>query len=58
MHHLCFHLKKLVAGESLRSDHETTLCRTGAANFYDEGMKKLFPRYDTYLNLLSDDVEK
>jgi hypothetical protein len=56
---LSLHLKKLVTGESLRSDHETTtLCGTGVANFFDEGMKKLFPRYDTYLNLLDDDVEK
>jgi hypothetical protein len=48
-----------VAGESLRSDHETmTLCRAGAANIFDEGMKKLFPRYDTFLNLLGNDVEK
>jgi hypothetical protein len=47
-----------VAGMSLRSDHEMTLCRTEAANFFDEGMNKPFPQYDTYFNLREDDVEK
>ena len=41
-----------------RESETTTLCRTGAANFIDEGVNKLFPRYDTYLNLHGDHVQK
>jgi hypothetical protein len=57
------HLKRFLAAELFSSDDEVKTAvqhwvRTLAADFFHEGIQKLVPRYDKYLSLDGDYVEK
>jgi histone-lysine N-methyltransferase SETMAR len=59
--HLFLHLKRFLVAERLSSDDEVKTAvqhyvKTLAADFYDEGIHKLAPRYDKCLNLSGDYV--
>jgi hypothetical protein len=50
------HLKQFLAGQRLRFDEDTKhvlqdWMKGLAANFYEEGIRKMVPRYDKFLNL-------
>jgi histone-lysine N-methyltransferase SETMAR len=62
-YHLFLHLKNFLGGQSLGSDQETKdvlrdWLKGLAVSFYDEAIQKLVSRYDKYLNLHRDFVEK
>jgi hypothetical protein len=57
------HLKRFLAAELFSSDDEVKTAvrhwiRTLATDFFDEGIQTLVPRYDKYLSLGGDYVEK
>ncbi|GFV57908.1 histone-lysine N-methyltransferase SETMAR [Trichonephila clavipes] len=52
--HLFLHLKSFLAGKHFNNDKElkenvSNWLKTQAATFYEEGIEKLVPRYDTCL---------
>jgi hypothetical protein len=56
-------MKNWLATQRFDDDDELRACvtqwlRSQAADFYDEGISKLVHRYDKYLNLFGDYVEK
>jgi hypothetical protein len=61
--HLFLHLKRFLTAERFSSDDEVKTAmqhwvKALAADFFDEGIQKLVPRYDRCLNLGGDYVEK
>jgi hypothetical protein len=61
--HLFLHLKRFLAAERFSSDDEVKTVvqhwvKTLAADFFDEEIQKLVPRYDRCLSLGGDYVEK
>jgi hypothetical protein len=61
--HLFLRLKRFLAAERFSSDDEVKTAmqhwvKTLAADFFDEGIQKIVPRYDRCLNLCGDYVEK
>ena len=62
-YHLFLHLKKHLGGQRLQDDNEVKTfviqwLRSQAAEFYEEGIQKLVPRYDKCLNIHENYVEK
>ncbi|XP_046659139.1 histone-lysine N-methyltransferase SETMAR-like [Homalodisca vitripennis] len=62
-YHLFPELKKMLGGQTFRTDDALrdavkTHLKSLAANFYEEDIKKLVPRYEKCLNLNGDYVEK
>lgn len=62
-YHLFLELKKFLAGQRFESEVElqtstANWLHSQAAQFYEEGMQKLVPRYDKCLNVQGDYVEK
>ncbi|GFT99242.1 mariner Mos1 transposase [Trichonephila clavipes] len=61
--HLFLHLKSFLAGKHLNNDKELkenvfNWLKTQAATFYEEGIEKLVPRYDTCLQNFGSYVER
>ncbi|GFV77144.1 alpha-tocopherol transfer protein-like [Trichonephila clavipes] len=61
--HLFFHLKSFLAGKHFNNDKElkenvSNSLKTQAATFYEEGIEKLVPRYDTCLQNFGSYVER
>ncbi|GFV85048.1 histone-lysine N-methyltransferase SETMAR [Trichonephila clavipes] len=61
--HLFLHLKSFLAGKHFNNDKElkenvSNWLKTQAATFYEEGIEKLVPRYDTYLQNFGSYVER
>ncbi|GFT77149.1 histone-lysine N-methyltransferase SETMAR [Trichonephila clavipes] len=61
--HLFLHLKSFLAGKHLNNDKElkknvSNWLKTQAATFYEEGIEKLVPRYDTCLQNFGSYVER
>lgn len=62
-YHLFLHLKKHLGGQRLQDDNEVKTfvmqwLTSQAAEFYQEGIQKLVPRYDKCLNIHGNYVEK
>jgi hypothetical protein len=62
MYELSTHFPIFLAAERFSSDNEVKTAaqhwlKTLAADFFDEGIQKLVPRYDKCLNLGGDYVE-
>jgi hypothetical protein len=59
---LFLHLKRFLAAERFSSDDEVKTAMEywvkTAADFFDEGIQKLAPQYDKWLNVGGDYVEK
>ncbi|GFV83012.1 histone-lysine N-methyltransferase SETMAR [Trichonephila clavipes] len=61
--HLFLHLKSFLAGKNFNNDKElkenvSNWLKTQAATFYEEGIEKLVPRYDTCLQNFGSYVER
>ncbi|GFW11153.1 histone-lysine N-methyltransferase SETMAR [Trichonephila clavipes] len=61
--HLFLHLKSFLAGKHFNNDKElkenvSNWLKTQAATFYEEGIEKLVPRYDTCLQNFGSYVER
>ncbi|GFX34949.1 histone-lysine N-methyltransferase SETMAR [Trichonephila clavipes] len=61
--HLFLHLKSFLAGKQFTNDKElkenvSNWLKTQAATFYEEGIEKLVPRYDTCLQNFGSYVER
>ncbi|GFW89263.1 histone-lysine N-methyltransferase SETMAR [Trichonephila clavipes] len=61
--HLFLHLKSFLAGEHFNNDKElkenvSNWLKTQVATFYEEGIEKLVPRYDTGLQNFGTYVER
>ncbi|GFS56705.1 histone-lysine N-methyltransferase SETMAR [Trichonephila clavipes] len=61
--HLFLHLKSFLAGKHFNNDKElkenvSNWLKTQAATFYEEGIEKLMPRYDTCLQNFGSYVER
>ncbi|GFW38282.1 histone-lysine N-methyltransferase SETMAR [Trichonephila clavipes] len=61
--HLFLHLKSFLAGKHFNNDKElkenvSNWLKTQTATFYEEGIEKLVPRYDTCLQNFSSYVER
>ncbi|GFW39976.1 histone-lysine N-methyltransferase SETMAR [Trichonephila clavipes] len=61
--HLFLHLKSFLAGKHFNNDKElkenvSNWLKTQAATFYEEGIEKLAPRYDTCLQNFGSYVER
>lgn len=61
--HLFLHLKSFLGGQHFNNDEElkenvSNWLKTQAANFYEEGIQKLVPRYDKCLQNFGSYVEK
>ncbi|GFW17075.1 histone-lysine N-methyltransferase SETMAR [Trichonephila clavipes] len=61
--HLFLHLKSFLAGKHFNNDKElkenvSNWLKTQAATFYEEGIEKLVPRYDTCLQNFGNYVER
>jgi len=62
-YHMFLHPKKFFASQSLRSDQETKdvvhdWLKGLAANLFNNGILKLAPQYDEFLNLCGNYIEK
>ncbi|GFV35689.1 histone-lysine N-methyltransferase SETMAR [Trichonephila clavipes] len=61
--HLFLHLKSFLAGKHFNNDKElkenvSNWLKTQATTFYEEGIEKLVPRYDTCLQNFGSNVER
>ncbi|CAI6367306.1 unnamed protein product [Macrosiphum euphorbiae] len=61
--HLFLHMKSFMGGQNFNEDDEvkkaiSAWLQSQASSFYDEGIQKLVPRYDKWLNNGGNYVEK